>query len=565
MELSFLTFEDMPAVVSSVMPTVMSSFMPTVMPAIRVRELIKKVPFDAIGECGLPNLDTPKGKRDGIVWTSGGKEPENSGAPSWVNRTKSWSRFGLFMDLVTRQMLCEICEKRGMDCTPAKMYGQGWETCLYSMAQECYEGVTKFLPKESTLIESFDFDGYYGWLEEIIPDVKVSLAPEYNLYDDPAITSHPDLVIGHNVIDIKTTQNFSKMRKEALLQVVSYYVIMRMLGQDVERVGFLLPLQRKLLLVDVPEEFNCLSFYEEMKKGAMTVNGKKAEVIESQINAVLSGTFPKQEISFGCHIAKIKGKITASLNNFLSGPLGKSKECQMFLSSSQNRKRGKFDPKDLVSAKELIQREKIAYFTHTPYIINLCSDFYHSLECKLSDEELEKSAQGDLHLTKRDLILTSQIGGRGVVIHTGKPKKTDKTKAIETMKQNIRSLLKYATEQCPLLLETGAGQGTELFCDPRELAEFYMTFSKEERSLFKVCVDTCHVFAAGCEPDEYLSLFEKLTEEDSVRLIHFNNSKFEKGCCKDRHCPVFQGEISVERMRNVSEWARARGIALVFE
>lgn len=50
-----------------------------------------------------------------------------------------------------------------------------------------------------------------------------------------------------------------------------------------------------------------------------------------------------------------------------------------------------------------------------------------------------------------------------------------------------------------------------------------------------------------------------------VKLIHFNSSLFEKGCCKDRHAIPDEGWIPYDQLTQLLKWAVKKDIALVTE
>ena len=127
----------------------------------------------------------------------------------------------------------------------------------------------------------------------------------------------------------------------------------------------------------------------------------------------------------------------------------------------------------------------------------------------------------------------------------------------------VRNSLSYATESCPLLLETSCGEGTEVLTKIEELGTFFYRFSVEERKKLGVCIDTCHVFAAGYQPLSYLEHWEKYCKIPII-LVHFNDSKGICGSCLDRHVYPGYGNIGV-RMIEIAKWCKSRNIQMVIE
>ena len=100
-----------------------------------------------------------------------------------------------------------------------------------------------------------------------------------------------------------------------------------------------------------------------------------------------------------------------------------------------------------------------------------------------------------------------------------------------------------------LIIETPAGQGTELLTDLNDFVDFYNNFSKEQQKYLGICFDTAHTWALGYELiDAYNILFKKNSSD--VNIIHLNNSLVNKGELKDRHSVLLDGKISVDNMNN---------------
>jgi deoxyribonuclease-4 len=80
----------------------------------------------------------------------------------------------------------------------------------------------------------------------------------------------------------------------------------------------------------------------------------------------------------------------------------------------------------------------------------------------------------------------------------------------------------------------------------------------------RVCIDTCHVFASGHRPADYV---KRMTDEHPgfSKLIHFNDSAVPCGACVDRHAAIGQGHIGFETMKNIAEHASMFEIPLIIE
>ena len=118
---------------------------------------------------------------------------------------------------------------------------------------------------------------------------------------------------------------------------------------------------------------------------------------------------------------------------------------------------------------------------------------------------------------------------------------------------------------CPLLIETPSSQGTELLTTIDEFQEFYQRFNQEDQQRIRICIDTCHVFASGYDPLEYLSKWINTMGRETVGLIHFNDSKDVKGSKKDRHAPIGNGKIGKNILYQVMKYAVDQKIDMVVE
>jgi deoxyribonuclease-4 len=200
---------------------------------------------------------------------------------------------------------------------------------------------------------------------------------------------------------------------------------------------------------------------------------------------------------------------------------------------------------DLAEANSLINKTKAQIFVHSQYIINLC--------VKAEDE-------WNTNLLKRNLQYTNAFGGKGVVVHVGKSVKIPLADALKQMRSAIAECLEHATPECPLLLETPAGQGTETLKDQKEFLDFVESFHDER---LRICVDTCHVFACGHDPLSYIDA--ALARPGMLKLIHYNDSEAACGACLDRHALVGTGQIGLEKMTKIAERCSEHGLPMLIE
>ena len=120
-----------------------------------------------------------------------------------------------------------------------------------------------------------------------------------------------------------------------------------------------------------------------------------------------------------------------------------------------------------------------------------------------------------------------------------------------------------------ILLETTAGQGNSLGHTFEQLARIIELTPQGER--LGVCLDTCHVFAAGYElrtVEGYaatMEAFDKAIGLQRLKALHLNDSKGELGERKDRHEHIGKGHIGLEGFRNVVNDPRLAGLPGLLE
>lgn len=189
-------------------------------------------------------------------------------------------------------------------------------------------------------------------------------------------------------------------------------------------------------------------------------------------------------------------------------------------------------------------------FVHSPLGINLCTSY---------------DVDGrNLACLSRCLDYAAKMGMKGVVVHVGKLNKDkikrDFNECMNNFRNNILAALEYATEQCPLLLETPAGQGSETLTVAEDFIGFVKSFSTRK---FQVCCDTCHVNSLGYMPTDYIN---RLVAADMPpKLIHYNDSERHFGARVDRHALIGSGTIGYDEMTRVAVLATSLSIPMVIE
>jgi deoxyribonuclease-4 len=153
-----------------------------------------------------------------------------------------------------------------------------------------------------------------------------------------------------------------------------------------------------------------------------------------------------------------------------------------------------------------------------------------------------------------ELERAGQLGIPALVMHLGASGAEPEEAALGRLAESVCCALEQTPEEGPmLLLETTAGQGTCLGHRFEHLAYVLSRVNCPDR--LAVCLDTCHIFAAGYDLrtaeayNETMAEFDRVIGRGRIRLVHANDSHRELGSRVDRHAAIGQGEIGLEGFR----------------
>ncbi len=120
-----------------------------------------------------------------------------------------------------------------------------------------------------------------------------------------------------------------------------------------------------------------------------------------------------------------------------------------------------------------------------------------------------------------------------------------------------------------LLIEPMAGQGQMLCARAGDLAPYLDALGWHPKA--GVCVDTCHMFAAGHDltapggVEDLLAGLDHAAGLDRVKLVHANDSLLGCGSRKDRHEAIGKGAIGTEPFRALLAHPLLAGVPFVAE
>lgn len=176
-----------------------------------------------------------------------------------------------------------------------------------------------------------------------------------------------------------------------------------------------------------------------------------------------------------------------------------------------------------------------------------------------------------------EVIYCYYIGSPAIVLHFGKYLELSKEEAFNNMYTSLiyihNKTKKY--KNVKILLETSAGQGTELCYDLNDLEKFYKKISDNEDKSFskriKLCLDTCHIFAAGYDISnhkkvhDFLNLFDTKIGLKHIKVLHLNDCSAKLGERKDRHASIGNGNIGIDGLIAMFEYFYKKDTPIILE
>lgn len=181
------------------------------------------------------------------------------------------------------------------------------------------------------------------------------------------------------------------------------------------------------------------------------------------------------------------------------------------------------------------ERRGCPVFVHAAYLINLASP------------DRDTALRSDAAL-RHALSRGRDIGASGVVVHAGSAVRAGRRDAaMRQVRDFLLPVLEDFERGPDLLLEPMAGQGQALCAKVGDLGPYLAALEDHPRA--RVCLDTCHAFAAGHDlaaPGGMPALLDAMAADvglDRLGLVHANDSLDARGSFRDRHANIGVGTI----------------------
>jgi len=227
---------------------------------------------------------------------------------------------------------------------------------------------------------------------------------------------------------------------------------------------------------------------------------------------------------------------------------------QIFLKNNMQWAGKPFTPDEVTRFR---QSNTLAVIAHSGYLVNLGATNPVFLRRSIAAmvDEIERA---------------DVLGVPCIVMHPGAHMGAGETAGLERIAASLDAVFAATPRsKARIALETTAGQGTCLGYRFAHLGELFQRVKKPKR--LAVCVDTCHVFAAGYDirtPKGYAAMVQELDAAVGVEQVvafHLNDSKTPLGSRVDRHDHIGKGHIGLAGFHHVLRDRRWRDLPMVLE
>ncbi len=255
-------------------------------------------------------------------------------------------------------------------------------------------------------------------------------------------------------------------------------------------------------------------------------------------------------IRIGCHLSPSKGLLRMGQDALSI----RANTFQFFLRNPRGSKAKALDLEDAAALMKLLrEKDMLPMVAHAPYTLNPCA----------ADGRVQEFAA---MVMKDDLERMNAFSGNLYNFHPGSHVGQGISAGIEKTAALLNTLL---TPDMPatVLIETMSGQGSEIggaFEEIRKIID-----RVELREKVGVCLDTCHVFAAGYDIvhdlDGVLESFDRQIGLSRLKALHVNDSLFPLGSRKDRHAPIGKGCIGLDAFLALVDHPSLKNLPMILE
>lgn len=229
---------------------------------------------------------------------------------------------------------------------------------------------------------------------------------------------------------------------------------------------------------------------------------------------------------------------------------------QIFSGAPQAWRRKSYKPDEVAEFKmKSAEKDVGPAFIHGLYLINLASQ---------NPDLIMKSFTALVE----EMQAASLIGAKGVIFHLGSHKGAGYEACVDQVIDQCRNVLAATPEDAWLILENSAGMGGAIGSKFAELGRIARGSGSDR---VKVCLDTCHTFAAGYDVATSDGLAATMNEFDReiglerLVAVHANDSKAPLAGGLDRHANIGEGHIGREGFVNIMSHAAFADLPFLLE
>ncbi len=255
-------------------------------------------------------------------------------------------------------------------------------------------------------------------------------------------------------------------------------------------------------------------------------------------------------LNIGCHLSISKGfehigkeAMSIGANTF-----------QFFTRNPQGGKAKDVDINDVHKYNTFAAQNRFAKIVaHAPYTLNPCSDNPQTVE-------FAQMVFAD-DLQRMELVPHNYYN-----FHPGSHVGQGAEKGISMIIDLLNKILRQE-QTTTVLLETMSGKGSEVGRSFEELAEIINGVKLKQK--LGVCMDTCHVFAAGYDIvnnlDGVMTEFNQVIGLERLKAVHLNDSLMPFASHKDRHAKIGEGEIGEKALVRFVNHDAVKNLPIILE
>ena len=257
----------------------------------------------------------------------------------------------------------------------------------------------------------------------------------------------------------------------------------------------------------------------------------------------------------GAHVSAAGGVFNAPLNAKEIG----AKAFALFTKNQRQWRAKPLTEEAVKTFKENLKKVGIKpehVLPHDSYLINLGSP---------EPEKRKKSLEAFIDEIER----CYQLGLKFLNFHPGSHlRKISEEECLEIVADLVNEAISR-TKDVILVIENTAGQGSNVGYRFEHIARIIELV--EDKSRIGVCLDTCHLFAAGYDIrtreayERTMEEFDQIVGFKYLRGMHLNDAKSELGSRVDRHHSIGKGNIGLDAFRFIMNDPRLDGIPLILE